>query len=76
MELKACSFKTALGELRTLELLLEKRQSKQPMNIQCENSNLKSAWDTHWGGYLLILECPRETEFMEGSLKEQRNWQA
>lgn len=29
---------------------LEKKQGKHPINIYCENSDLKRAWDIWWGG--------------------------
>ena len=41
---------------RTLELLLEKSQGKERVNIQYGNSELKSTWDIQWGGYLLFSE--------------------
>ena len=41
---------------RTLRLLLEKRQSKHPMDIQHGNSDLKSGLGTKGGCYLLISE--------------------
>ena len=39
-----------------LGLLLEKRQGKQPTDIEHGNSDLKSTWGAEWAGYLLISE--------------------
>ena len=41
---------------RALGLLLERRQSKQPLDIQHGNSNLKNPLGTQWAGYLLISQ--------------------
>ena len=36
--------------------ILREEVGKQPTDIQSGNSNLKSTWNTQWGGYLLVLE--------------------
>ena len=59
---------------RTLELLLERRHSKQPRNIQHRNSDLKRAWDTDERLGVHLRAHSREIEFMEKPLQEQRNW--
>ena len=43
-------------------LLLERRQGKQPAEIQRANSDLKSTWVTRWGGYLVISEYVPERQ--------------
>ena len=44
------------GAWRALRLILEKTQGKHPTDIQYGNSDLRNAWSTQWGDYLLFLE--------------------
>ena len=51
------------------------KATKQPADILCGNSNLKSTWSTQWGRSFAHLGAwSKEAVFMERLLWEQRIW--
>lgn len=60
---------------RTLGLLLERRQGKQPTEVEYGNSNQKSLWGTQWEVSCSSQSMPQRGSIHERPLQEQRNCQ-